>query len=79
MKTKLLACAICLLVPSLASAGETCPQPQPFAPGVISRPNTWEWRLALSPERNLAVWSVGDFFAGGQLTVTRPEPAAQEG
>lgn len=41
-----------------------------FGEGVISRPgNNWESRLTLSPDRNLALWTVGNDFAGDQLTI----------
>jgi Tol biopolymer transport system component len=53
-----------------AMAAKSCPEPRIFAPGVISRPgNNWESRLALSPDRSVALWTVGNFFAGEQLTI----------
>ena len=51
-------------------AKQHCAEPEIFAPGVISQPgNNWESRLALSPDRQVALWTVGNFFAGDQLTV----------
>ena len=70
MKCSSLMSAIALGLCSLASAAnaaESCATPQIFAPGVISRPGNWEWRLSLSPDRSLALWTTGDFFAGGDL------------
>jgi hypothetical protein len=53
-----------------ALAGGKCPTPKVFAPGVISMPgNNWESRLTLSPDRSLALWAVGNGFAGEQLVV----------
>ena len=53
-----------------AVAAKKCPEPQVFAPGVISRPgNNWESRVTLSPDRSVALWGVGNFFAGEQLTI----------
>ena len=45
-----------------------------FGEGVISRPgNNWESRLSLSPDRNLALWTVGNSFAGEKLVVLMSE------
>ena len=53
-----------------ALAAKKCPEPQVFAPGVISRPgNNWESRVTLSPDRSVALWGVGNFFAGEPLVI----------
>jgi Tol biopolymer transport system component len=64
-----LAAALAGVAPATLAA-KKCPEPQVFAPGVISRPgNNWESRLTLSPDRSVALWTVGNFFAGEQLTI----------
>ena len=40
--------------------GLPCPPLQLFAPGVISRPDTFEWRLTFSPDGKTALWAVTD-------------------
>ena len=67
------ALALCLsaIAPIAAAAGDTsCAPIKIFGEGVISRPgNNWESRLTLSPDRNLALWTVGNSFAGEQLVI----------
>lgn len=49
--------AACLaLTAAGASASDTCPPVEKFAPGVISTDN-WEWRLTFTPSRLRAYWS----------------------
>lgn len=42
--------------PAAASSGG-CPPVEVFAPGVISLPGSWQWRLSFTPTRLQAVWS----------------------
>lgn len=74
-----LACSVAAALAGLAApavAGNNtgdkkkCPEPQVFAPNVISRPgNNWESRITLSPDRSVALWGVGNFFAGEPLVI----------
>lgn len=37
-----------------------CPPTEVFAPGTISLPDSWQWRLSFSPLRTEAYWSHSD-------------------
>ncbi|MCL1633112.1 hypothetical protein M2650_00405 [Luteimonas sp. SX5] len=71
-----LALCLCAIAPA-AFAGndaERCAPLKIFGEGVISRPgNNWESRLTLSPDRNLALWTVGNVFGGEPLVVLMSE------
>ena len=53
--------ALCLLAACGAApwarAASECPAVATFAPGVVSLPRRWEWRLAFEPARDRAYWA----------------------
>ncbi|KFN42559.1 TolB family protein [Arenimonas oryziterrae] len=60
-----------LVASGLCTAAEpACVAPQTFAPGVISTEAMWEWRLALSPSRDLALWHNSKEFLPPEPTGT---------
>lgn len=67
--------ALSLAFAASASAGERdCAPIRIFGEGTISQPgNVWEARVTLSPDRNLALWAVGNVFAGERLIVLMAE------
>lgn len=72
------ALALCLCAAAFDAYSENnarqCAPLKIFGEGVISRPgNNWESRLSLSPDRNLALWTVGNSFAGEKLVVLMSE------
>ena len=46
-----------LAVAAVAQAKDQCPEIERFAPGTISQPDRWEWRLSFNPARNQAYWA----------------------
>ena len=69
--------AACLCFGAFSAAaddGARCAPIEIFGEGVISLPrNHWESRLALSPDRTLALWTTGNGFAGEPLVVQMSE------
>jgi hypothetical protein len=58
MKTTLLCTALAAAwLPLAAAADTTCPAVQKFAPGTISTPDHWEWRLTFTPAQTRAYWA----------------------